>query len=98
MIDIKLKQKRRWFGLAGVFLFLFLPPGAVSAARPEYVPGEILVKFKPQAEQAGAQALSLKGRTRHHARGGFHKLKMDNPSDFESLLKAFRKDKNVAWA
>jgi subtilisin family serine protease len=78
----------------------FAPPAPVSAAASQYVPGEVLVKFKPTAgTQERMAAMAARGHSVVASlnQPGWAQVKVGAGQTMESALTAYRDDPNVEY-
>jgi len=82
----------------------FAPPAPVGAAASRYVPGEVLVKFKPaagtQERMAALAAMVARGHTVVASlnQPGWTQVKVGAGQTMETALTAYRNDPNVEYA
>ncbi|HEY4485066.1 MAG TPA: hypothetical protein VI702_01895, partial [Nitrospiria bacterium] len=92
--------------LLGLLLALFLSaaqvaPAAASDTTPRYVPGEVLVKFKPGTtpEEIGRIHAKLKSQKKAELRGiGAHRVKIAPGLSVEEAIGQYQQDPNVLYA
>lgn len=81
---------------AALFMFIVFP---VSAASSDYVPGEVIVKFRPGTSQTQMDEANrhAKGHETKHVNGA-RKIDLDDPSSVASALIAYSNDPAVEYA
>lgn len=96
--------------LAALAVIVFFPPSGVraqggvspsSAQRLDYVPGEVLVKYKTERETSAVQTSLMRMSAeikKSYPRLGLHQVKLSPAMSVPQALQAFRNDPSVAYA